>query len=119
MGGSESRDAAEASECANEQGEFWNYHKFVFSNQNGEGHGAFSKRRLKAFAETLGLDMNQFNACFDSRRYASNVTTDEQLGRSLGITSTPTILVNGRLVDNGADYVILRQALDAALAASP
>ncbi len=63
VGGSESRMAAEASECANEQGEFWNYHNFVFGNQEGEGEGAFSERRLKAFAEIMELDTNAFNAC--------------------------------------------------------
>ncbi len=119
MGGSESRDAAEASECANEQDEFWNYHKMVFTNQNGEGQGAFARRRLKAFAETLGLDMSRFNACFDSGRYAADVRADEALGKSLGIQSTPTILVNGRIVDGGADYGVLQQAIEAALAVSP
>lgn len=119
VGGSESRDAAEASECANEQDQFWNYHKLVFTNQSGEGEGAFSVRRLKAFAETLGLDMNQFNACLDSGRYAADVRADEQLARSFGIQSTPTILVNGRIVEGGANYGTLQQAIEAALAVSP
>src|SRR6185503_3927987 len=60
VGGSESRRAAEASACASAQGEFWNYHALAFANQQGEGLGAFSDRRLKAFAETLGLNITAF-----------------------------------------------------------
>jgi len=116
-GGSESRMAAEASECANEQGEFWNYHNFVFGNQDGEGKGAFSERRLKAFAQILGLDTDAFNTCYDTRRYAQNVLTDERLGRSLGINSTPTMFVAGKVISNPLDYNEVKQAIAAALAA--
>ncbi len=116
-GGSESRMAAEASECANEQGEFWNYHDFVFSNQNGEGQGAFSERRLKAFADLMGLDTDAFNTCFDTRRYAQEVLTDERLARSLGINSTPTMFVDGKVINNPLDYNEIQQAIAAALAA--
>ncbi len=116
VGGNESRRAAEASECANEQGEFWNFHKMVFANWNGEGEGAFSDRRLKAFADTLGLDTTDFNACFDSARYATKVRDDEQLGRSLGVRGTPTIFVNGQLVSNPLDFNEFKTLIEADLA---
>jgi len=115
VGGSESRRAAEASECANEQGEFWNYHAIVFANWNGEGQGAFSDRRLKAFAEKLELDTDQFNACFDSRRYARDVQADEALGRSRGVSGTPTVFVNETLVQNPLDIAEYRALVQAAL----
>lgn len=116
MGGSESRRAAEASECAREQGEFWNYHALVFANQQGEGQGAFSDRRLKAFAETLGLDTQAFNTCFDSGRYAGDVQADEQLGRSLGVSGTPTVFVNGQRVQNPLDFGEFQRMIEAELA---
>jgi protein-disulfide isomerase len=116
VGGTESRRAAEASECANEQGQFWDYHKLVYHNQAGEGKGAFTDRRLKAFAETLGLDTAKFNQCFDSGKYAQNVLADEREGRSLGVNGTPSIFVNGRQVQ--ATLADIQQAVDAALAAS-
>jgi protein-disulfide isomerase len=115
VGGSESRRAAEASECANEQSEFWDYNKMVFTNQQGEGQGAFSDRRLKAFAEKLGLDTAKFNPCFDSKRYASNVLADEALARSLGVTSTPTVFVNDTQVQNPLDLTQYRSLVQAAL----
>jgi protein-disulfide isomerase len=115
VGGSESRRAAEASECANEQGEFWNYHNLLFTNQNGEGLGAFNDRRLKAFAETLELDTAQFNACFDSGRYASAVRADEQLAGSLGVRGTPTVFVNGVRVENPLNFAEFQGLIEAAL----
>jgi protein-disulfide isomerase len=118
VGGRESRMAAEASECAIEQNEFWNFHNLVFANQEGEGQGAFSNRRLKAFAETLGLDSAAFNACFDSRRYSQAVTSDEQLARSLGVNSTPTMFINGRRIENPLDYETIKQVIESLLAAA-
>ena len=53
--GQESNFAAEASECANEQGKFWEFHDYLFKNQQGENQGAFTKDKLKGFAATLGL----------------------------------------------------------------
>ena len=117
-GGSESRRAAEASECANEQGAFWDYHALLFANQQGEGRGAFSDRRLKVFAEALKLDTGKFNACFDSHRYAGQVQADEALARSLGVTSTPTIFVNGMLMQNPLDFGEFQSLIGAALGAS-
>ena len=114
-GGAESRRAAEASECANAQGEFWNYNKIVFANQQGEGQGAFADRRLKAFAENIGLDTAKFNECFDSRRYANNVLADEALARSLGVSGTPTVFVNGMRVQNPLDLNGYRQLVQVAL----
>jgi protein-disulfide isomerase len=116
IGGSESRRAAEASECANEQGEFWNYHQLIFANQQGEGLGAFSDRRLKALAETLGLDTAAFNTCFDSGRYSATVREDEALARSLGVRGTPTIFVNGTQIQNPLDFSEFQRLIEPLLA---
>ena len=102
--GDESRWAAEASECANEQGQFWNYHNMLFENQQGENRGAFAERRLKAFAEALGLDTAAFNACYDSGRYADVVQADHNLGVSRGIRSTPTVYINGFAMQDPFDF---------------
>lgn len=115
VGGGESRRAAEASECANDQGQFWNYHKLLFANQKGEGQGAFSDRRLKAMAETLSLDTAAFNACFDSGKFTQAVLADERLARSLGVNSTPTLFVNGQQVVDPSDLNEIQQRVEAAL----
>lgn len=106
VGGSESRDAAEASECANEQGQFWNFHDLLFANQGAEGSGVFTVRRLKAMGASLGLDTAAFDACVDSGRHAATVRADEVLAQQYGVTGTPTVFINGTRVNAGdlAEY---------------
>lgn len=110
-GGSESRHAAEASECANEQGHFWDFHKMLYTNQQGEGSGAFADRRLEAFAVSLGLDSQKFDACFTSHRYSSAVDADISLGTQMAVAGTPTVFVNGAIVSNPLDYNALKQQI--------
>lgn len=115
VGGNESRRAAEASECANDQGRFWDYFNMLFTNQGTEGSGAFADNRLKAFAATLGLNTTQFNSCLDSGKDAQKVTADEALAGSHNLQGTPSILVNGTLVQNPLDASAVQAAIDAAL----
>ncbi len=115
VGGEESFRAAEASECANEQGRFWDYHDLLFTNQRGEGQGNLRDQRLKAFAQVLGLDTERFNSCFDSRRMRAAVTDDIRRAQSLGISGTPTIYVNGQLVEQAGNYSVLKSIIDAQL----
>lgn len=118
-GGNESRRAAEASECANEQGLFWNFHSMLYANQHDEGSGAFADSRLTSFAENLRLDMTKFNACFSSGRYAQNVREDEQRGAALGVHGTPTLFVNGQPVPNPLSFDSVTQVVEAELARLP
>lgn len=113
--GDESRRAAEASECANEQGRFWDYYDKVFAEQTGENVGAFSQENLKRFAADLGLDKGQFNQCLDSGRYSAKVQQETTQGQQEGVRGTPSVLVNGRLIERGSDYQVLRAAIEAAL----
>ena len=92
--GPESGWAAEASECADEQGKFWEYHDLLFARHSGENQGAFSKDNLKKFAADLKLNTGTFNACLDSGKYASVVQADAEFLQSLGVQSTPTFLIN-------------------------
>ncbi len=115
VGGTESRRAAEASECANDQGRFWDYFNMLFTNQGSEGSGAFSDARLEAFAASLGLNTSQFNACLTSGQDASKVTADEAKAASLNLSGTPSVLVNGALIQNPLDYTQVQAAIDAAL----
>lgn len=118
--GGELTQAANASMCAAEQGRFWDYHDILFANQSGENQGAFANRRLVAFAESLGLDMTAFTACFNEDRYRDQINADENAGLALGVNSTPTIVVNGTIVQNAdprlvPTYADITQAIDAAL----
>lgn len=82
--------AAEASECANDQGKFWEYVDIAFSNQK-----ALRTSDLKNYAEQLGLDMDKFENCLDSSAKAKYVTADYNEGIGKGVGGTPTFFING------------------------
>ena len=92
--------SANAALCAADQNRFWEYKSMLFANQNGVV-GEFSDKRLNAFAEHLGLDMGQFEACYDEGRFKSQINEEISLGRNRGITGTPTVFVNGVDVSPG------------------
>lgn len=105
--------AAEAAACADDQGAFWSYHDTLFLNQSAPD--AFSDARLKAMAETLGLDTAAFNACLDSGEKRALVDQSLADGQALGVDSTPSVFVDGVEVPwQGWDT--LKQAIDAELA---
>ncbi|MEK9164866.1 MAG: alpha/beta fold hydrolase [Chloroflexota bacterium] len=119
-GGSESRHAAEASECAAAQGWFWPYHEMLFANQTAENVGDFADKRLKAFAGALALDQQQFDSCLDAGKFSNVVTGDVANGRSLGVSGTPTLIIPGAAPIVGTqDYTVYQQAIEAALTANP
>jgi protein-disulfide isomerase len=96
LGGGESDQAANASMCANEQGKFWEMHSILYANWNGENQGNLSDRRLQAMAESVGLDMNAFNACFNANKFESEIQADFNKGKDMGVNGTPTVFVNGK-----------------------
>lgn len=110
--GDESQWAGEASECAADQNAFWEYHDYLFVNQNGENQGAFNKDNLKAFAEELGLDTQAFNECLDSGKYTDLVQQDTAWARSLGVQSTPTFVLNGQGIVGAQPFEYFQQAIE-------
>ncbi|CAN5681110.1 hypothetical protein BH23CHL5_BH23CHL5_07950 [soil metagenome] len=114
--GTESTRAAEAAWCAQDQDRFWDFHKTIFANHDGENAGALSDGRLKAMAEVLELDTDQFNACFGNRVHEDNVRDAYDEGSAAGITSTPTLVINGEIVGYAGNED-LQARLDALLGA--
>ena len=112
--GAESTWAAEAAECANEQGtgKFWEYANYLFEHQNGENRGAFSKDNLKRFAVELKLDTAKFNPCLDTDKYASQIRDETAQGRSKGVQATPTFIINNKTYPGLLDAGQFSQLLD-------
>jgi protein-disulfide isomerase len=96
--GRESKAAAEAAYCANDQGKFWDYYDILFANQTGENIGDFTDVRLVAFANKLHLKMSDFKSCFTSGKYKQQVLDDRDQGSKLGVSGTPSFDVNGSVV---------------------
>ena len=91
----QSPQAAAASQCAADQGEFWQYHDYLYENANG-----LAIDQLKGYAADIGLDTAQFNSCVDSGQHEDYVSADLELARRSGARGTPTFMVNGQIVAN-------------------
>lgn len=92
----QSPKAAEAAQCAYEQGKFWQYHDLLFSST---GIGV---DQLKTYASEIGLDVPRFNQCLDSGRYGPTVDQDLQDAIHRGFLGTPGFLVNDQPIDPDA-----------------
>ncbi len=99
--------AAEASECASEQGKFWEFHDKAFENQQNLNFDA-----LKQWAADLKLNTTRFNNCLDSGKYAAKVQAQEDEGVKLGVDGTPGTLINGQLVSGALPYDAFKQIID-------
>src|SRR3972149_3116117 len=119
MIGDESVWSAEAAECANEQGKFWDYHDKLFENQRGENQGAFAIDNLKRFAQELGLDTQTFNQCIDSHKYEALVKAETKEALDKGITSTPTFVIGDETIAGPRSFEQLQEAIEAELRKNP
>jgi protein-disulfide isomerase/copper chaperone CopZ len=101
------RKTAEASECAAEQGKFWEFSDEVFANQQ-----ELSIAALSIFASSAGLDVSEFDACVASSKYADKVEADSQEGIQFGVTGTPGSFINGEALGGAVPYENLKQIIE-------
>ncbi len=102
--------AAEASECARNQGRFWEYAETLFANQGDLGRDA-----LKRYADKLGLNVEKFVTCLDSGETATTVKDDYSEGIAKGISGTPTFIMVDQRIVGAQPFEAFRQAIDAQL----
>lgn len=107
--GFDSMGAALATQCANDQGKFWQFHNFLYNNQEQIDSGWVSKDNLKKFALVISaLDVQKFNSCLDSEKYKVFVENDIKLALSFGFRETPSFIVVNR---DGSNPEFLQGAL--------
>lgn len=105
--------AAEAALCAAEQGEFFPYHKQLFELQGTDA--AMSKEGFLPVAEEVGLDVEEFESCYDSGRYGSVVQRNVAVAASAGVSATPTFFINGRKVEGNLPLAAFQERIEVAL----
>ena len=103
--------AALASECAYEQGRFWDYHDLLLGNQE-----SLSDANYRKWAGDLGLSQPQFNECLESRKHQGRVTSDEQQAAQAGISGTPGFLINGIIVSGAMPFEAFEKVIEGELA---
>jgi len=122
--GPESVAAAQAADCAKDQGKFWAYHDAIFNIEikesetlgNNEQTGNLNRDTLKNIASDLKMNVDEFLSCFDSKKYATEVENDtKEAGSVMDKISTPTIFINGQMIQGAYPYSAFSQAIDEAL----
>ena len=108
------KKASIAAECAGEQGGdkvYFKYHDTLYENQ-----ASFSDENFKKWAADMGLKADQFNKCYDSDKYASEVDADFTEGQSYGVSGTPAFFVNGWLITGAQPFSAFKEKIDQELA---
>jgi protein-disulfide isomerase len=113
------KPAANAAECANEQGKFWQYHDKLFATQSEweDQPAASATATFKQYAANLGLNAAQFTSCLDSNKYQSKIDNETQEGSSYGVSGTPTFYIGNDkagyiTVDGAQPYSSFKQTID-------
>jgi len=101
------KPAAEASQCAAEQGKFWEYHDALFANPS-----KLADADLKQRAAELGLDGGKFNACVDTHKYKTHVESDMKAGEEAGVNGTPAFFINGRMISGAQPFDAFKRVID-------
>lgn len=107
---SRAQETHEAGRCAWEQDKFWEYHNEIYSNQNNLG-----TNDLKRYAKNLGLNESQFTSCLDSGKYTALIREKISEGTSIGVSGTPSFLINGRLVVGAQPYQTFADIINQAI----
>jgi protein-disulfide isomerase len=107
--------AAEAAECASEQGKFWEYADKLFENQSSLGDDLYAR-----LASDLGLDKSSFDACLKSDKYLERIASDVQGGANAGVSGTPGSFVidadgNAKVIKGALPFETVASVIDQAL----
>lgn len=112
----QAQKAAEAAECAGEQGKYWEMHDAIFGSQDQWSGNQDAVNVLKKLAGDLALDQAQFDACLDGAKYADKVTADSEEGLADGVTGTPAFRVNGAQLSGAQPFAAFQRLIDYSLA---
>jgi protein-disulfide isomerase len=112
--GPESIDAGRAAYASAQQGRFWDMWATLYANQGRENSGAFSRARLLAMADRLGLDVARFETDMDSSAARAAIDASRADASRAGVSSTPTLIIGGQALVGVRSYAELAAAISAA-----
>ena len=110
---SHAKKAAEAANCAKEQGKFWEYHNTLFENP-----GKLDTAQLKDYSKALGLNTAEFDKCLDGGAETAKVQKATDDAQALGLSGTPSFFINGHYYNGAMKYEALRDVVEQELAAA-
>ena len=90
--------AAYGAEAAGKQGKFWEMHDLLFEKQEEWSNESDITEKLSIYAESLGLNKDQWRADYESQEVKDAVNADVTLANMINLSSTPTFLLNGEKI---------------------
>lgn len=108
--------AANAAQCAGEQGKYFEMHDQLFTEQNKWSYQSNALSTFKTYGTKLGLEANKFNACLDSGKYESEIAKDIADAEKYTVLSTPTIFINNSKIVGAQSYDLFKTTIDSELA---
>jgi protein-disulfide isomerase len=106
------RLAAHSAACADEQGKYWEQHQRIYEGQSEWAGARDAGPIFKNYARASGLDLGRYDACMKAGKYAGRIQADLNEGVQLGVSSTPTLLVSGRLYRGRFDSDAITKLVD-------
>lgn len=106
------RLAAHAAACANDQGKFWEVHAGIYRTQREWSPSARAGGIFRSLAEQAGVEMGAYDECMNSLRYAGRIQGMLDSGVRLGVGSTPTFIIGGRMYPGVMAYDKIRALVD-------
>lgn len=116
--GPESDAAAKAAECAKDQGKFWSYHDAIYAAEVKDGrenNGNLTPSLFAKLAENVGMNVQSFNACFNSGKYAGVALQDKDAASAVGVDSTPIVFINSQMIRGALPYEQFKSAIESQL----
>jgi protein-disulfide isomerase len=109
----QSGPAAEAALCANEQDRFFEFHQLLFERQSDPT--TLTRDGYLLAAEQLELDINDFNTCIDSNRYARTIDANIEAANLADVRATPTFFINGVKLEGSQPFTAFQQRIESLL----
>lgn len=106
------RLAAHSAACANDQGKFWEVHGGIYATQTEWSFSSRAGSQFREIAGKQGLDLGSYDECMASLRYAGRIQASLDAGLRMGVNSTPSFLIGGRLYPGVLPYDRIRALVD-------
>jgi protein-disulfide isomerase len=106
------RLAAHSAACADEQGKYWDQHQRIYEGQPEWSAARDAGSIFRNYARENGLDLNRYDACMKAGKYAGRIQASYNEGVQVGVSSTPTLLVSGRLYKGRFDSDAIIKLVD-------
>ena len=107
-----SRLAAHSAACADEQGKFWPQHEHIYEGQSEWSAARDAAGIFRRYAGEVGLDLGKYDACMSAGKYAGRIQASYDEGTRAGVSSTPTLLIGGRLYQGRFDSDAITRLVD-------